>query len=358
MERSLENLAQWMTLLPEPIKHIPIINLAIPGSHDSMSYGISRMAKVAPDAEPVVNHLYKVLPCVVRRWAITQKLNALEQLNNGIRYLDLRICMQPKNFNFYFVHGLYCEEITEPLREIRKFMDEHPNEFIIIDCQHFYNFSNGDYDRLNKILFKIFQDKFFTQTTGPLTKVTIDWANSLKKQLLVVYRYSQVPKEFWPGDCWPTPWPNQINVKKLEAVLDTNIKYRSANTGYVSQCVLTPPVKFIVPRFYSSLKKKCAVKVCKKLTDWIKVQRPGPFSLNANQPTSNVFIADFIELKNFQFCRTVIALNGKIFNDLITKSDSLPMSCNKGSDAKDLNDQQHDDKKDYNESNNTTTIES
>lgn len=31
MEQSIENLAQWMTLLPEPIKQIPIINLAIPG---------------------------------------------------------------------------------------------------------------------------------------------------------------------------------------------------------------------------------------------------------------------------------------------------------------------------------------
>lgn len=50
-----------------------------------MSYGINRLAKVAPDAEPVVSQLYKILPCVVRRWAITQKLNALEQLKHGIR---------------------------------------------------------------------------------------------------------------------------------------------------------------------------------------------------------------------------------------------------------------------------------
>lgn len=56
------------------------------GSHDSMSYGINRLAKVAPDAEPVVSRLYKVMPCVVRRWAITQQLNALQQLQNGIRY--------------------------------------------------------------------------------------------------------------------------------------------------------------------------------------------------------------------------------------------------------------------------------
>lgn len=65
-------------------------------------------------------------------------------------------------------------------------------------------------------------------------------------------------------------------------------------------------------RFYSSLRKKCAMAVNKKLIDWIKSQRAGPFSLDANQPTSNVFIADFIELNNFEFCRTVVGLNDRI----------------------------------------------
>lgn len=50
----------------------------------------------------------------------------------------------------------------------------------------------------------------------------------------------------------------------------------------------------------------------KKLIDWIRVQRAGPFTMNANQPTSNVFIADFIELNNSAFCRAVIELNTKI----------------------------------------------
>lgn len=55
----------------------------------------------------------------------------------------------------------------------------------------------------------------------------------------------------------------------------------------------------------------------KKLIDWIKVQRPGPFELNANQPTTNVFIADFIEINNSEFCRTVIELNDKILKELL-----------------------------------------
>lgn len=156
--------------------------------------------------------------------------------------------MNPKDNNFYFVHGLFCEEITEPLQQIRNFMDEHPNEFIIFDCQHFYNFANGDYGRLEKILLRIFENKFFTPKHGSLKDLTLQHAHSLNVQLLVIYRYSRVPYEFWNSDCWPTPWPNQISVKKLKAYLDVHIKYRSPNAGFVTQCVLTPPVKFIVPR--------------------------------------------------------------------------------------------------------------
>lgn len=164
------------------------------------------------------------------------------------RYLDLRISLSPKDHRFYFVHGLYCEEITKPLEEIRQFLDDHPNEFVIFDCQHFYLFGNGDYARLEKILLSTFKDKFYAPSDGKLSDLTLFHAHALKKQLLVVYRYSHVPSQFWPSDCWPTPWPNQFQVKKLQNYLDTMIKHRSPQAGYVSQCVLTPPVKFILPR--------------------------------------------------------------------------------------------------------------
>lgn len=85
MAESVDHLKSWMSQMPIPLKDIPIINLAIPGSHDSMSYGIHSRAKVAPDAEPIVSKLYKVVPCVVRRWAITQRLNVMQQLIYGIR---------------------------------------------------------------------------------------------------------------------------------------------------------------------------------------------------------------------------------------------------------------------------------
>lgn len=54
-----------------------------------MSYGIRPGSEIAPDAITIVSHLYKVIPCVVRRWATTQSLNAYDQLTCGIRYVVL-----------------------------------------------------------------------------------------------------------------------------------------------------------------------------------------------------------------------------------------------------------------------------
>lgn len=156
--------------------------------------------------------------------------------------------MNAKDNRFYFVHGLFCEEITKPLQRIRDYLDEHPGEFIIFDCQHFYDFNDDDYERFENILRAIFLNRFYTRNDGHLEDLTLNRAHSMKRQLLVVYRRAQVPKEFWPSDAWPTPWPNQIKVNKLEAYLNSMIAHRSPHAGYVSQCVLTPPVGFIVPR--------------------------------------------------------------------------------------------------------------
>lgn len=67
----------------------------------------------------------------------------------------------------------------------------------------------------------------------------------------------------------------------------------------------------------------------KGLTGWIKQQRPGPFSSNA--PTCNVFIADFVELNNFEFCQVVVQLNYKI---AINSCNTINVDCN-GDDEKD-----------------------
>lgn len=60
-----------------------------------------------------------------------------------------------------------------------------------------------------------------------------------------------------------------------------------------------------------TLRGACAEKVRKGLFDWIKTRAPGKF-VEGESPTSNVFIADFVDLKDSEFCRIVVNLNAKL----------------------------------------------
>lgn len=178
------DLAQWMTLLPAVIRRsVPLIRLAIPGSHDSMSYGIVRGAATAPDAESIIAGLNCVLPCVVRRWARTQDLDAGAQLRAGIRYFDLRISMRSKEHRFYFVHGLFAEHIAAPLCEIVRFLEANRGEMVVLDCQHFYAFETVDYGRLAAELLGLFGAMVYGPADGGLDELTLERSSKMGKQV-------------------------------------------------------------------------------------------------------------------------------------------------------------------------------
>lgn len=204
-----DNLEHWMSELPNAIRCLPLINLAIPGkknncaycldksihlilpqitgSHDSMSFGITKNAAVAPDAEPAIRNVYKVAPCIVRRWAITQQLNAAQQLAVGVRYFDLRFSLiRTSNWTqFHFVHGLFADVVRKPFLDMLAFLDQNPREFIVFDCQHFYDFTRKDYKYLCDEIRLIFGDRLFGRMDGPLEELSLDMAERMNKQVWV-----------------------------------------------------------------------------------------------------------------------------------------------------------------------------
>ncbi|XP_055710891.1 PI-PLC X domain-containing protein 3 [Phlebotomus papatasi] len=318
-----ENLEFWMTNLPVPLKDIPVINLAIPGTHDSMTYDMRALSPVAPDAEACVHVLHKFIPCVIKRWAVTQKLSLTEQLLNGIRYLDFRISFRLPDAKYYFVHGLYCEEIVEALHEIRDFLESHPGEVIILDIQHMYQFEEKNHSELMGMLQDVLGGKVWPRDGRLLKQWTPKVAWESGKQLLIIYRnhQAQFVQSFWTAEDWPTPWPNQTNVSKLKDYLEQSLSMRSPQQGFVTQCVLTPNISYTVPRFFSSLQRTCARKVFRKLLSWIATQKPGPWR-PGDQPTVNVILADFVEIQNSEFCKIVVDLNLKLYTEKIITMES------------------------------------
>ncbi|XP_066992369.1 PI-PLC X domain-containing protein 3 isoform X1 [Anabrus simplex] len=88
-----EDLENWMTRLPEALKNVPIVYLAIPGSHDSGSCSITPSSTIAPDTSHTIQELGKVFGPIVRRlvynWVVTQHANITDQLMEGVRPVTL-----------------------------------------------------------------------------------------------------------------------------------------------------------------------------------------------------------------------------------------------------------------------------
>lgn len=306
----MNGLENWMGMLPNDLREVPVIHLAIPGSHDSGTCSITHSSPVSPDSSPVIKQLCKIFGSLARRfiynWVITQHSSLTEQLRKGIRYLDLRLATKTDAKDLYFVHGLYGEKIYNILHDVRSFLDSHLKEIVILDFQHFYAFTEDDHTHLLEMIHSIFGSRL-CPVFDNLYHITLNWMFANGYQVIVIYRNGAAAfmQTCWPSNAWPTPWPNTTNVNDMLRFLSRNMTLRPHNAGYVTQCVLTPDGRLIFLNPLSTLEQKCAA-VCNSASVlWLKEQMPGQNGLN-------VVILDFIDMKNIDFCQTVVQLNNKL----------------------------------------------
>ncbi|XP_015191315.1 PREDICTED: PI-PLC X domain-containing protein 3 isoform X2 [Polistes dominula] len=310
---SKDNLEFWMTQLPEPLKDTPIIYLAIPGSHNTMTYTIDQRNDVGPDEPAYIRALGRYCSIlskpIIFKWSITQKDNIKEQLNGGIRYLDLRVATKTRDNNIYFLHGLYGSEVIKPLKEIVSWLNDHTNEIIIIDFQHFYRFTEVDHGRLIAIINDIFHGKL-CPTLAYFNHVSLNWLTSRKYQVIVIYRNvcAMNHSYLWPSVFWPTPWPNTVRVDQLVNFLNDKLKNRSTNIGFISQCLLTPNISYVIKHLCGDLHSTLTPKCQKATILWINLQKSGPKGVN-------IVITDFISEQNYLFSKTVIQTNLKLLRN-------------------------------------------
>ncbi|CCG83231.1 protein of unknown function [Taphrina deformans PYCC 5710] len=159
----------WMTTIHDQIRTRSVLQLAIPGSHDSAMYKEGMGKTIGPDTEPeVVNIFNKVgsLPIIkgiassvtrdiISRWSRTQSLDLVGQVQAGVRYIDLRIASV--DGDFHATHTLMkSASIFDELTALKDWLLAHPLEFLIIDFQHFYALDppahNTFFERLSALL--------------------------------------------------------------------------------------------------------------------------------------------------------------------------------------------------------------
>ncbi len=133
--------ATWMSALQD---NISIKDITIPGTHDSGTKDIGSEWDQPKEK-------------ALRPWAITQTTSITEQLNNGIRLLDLRLSYKDGEIKIYHGTGFFGSSCNltflEAYKQIVDFLLTHPNETVIVTLKNEENSMSDDYrKKLNAYL--------------------------------------------------------------------------------------------------------------------------------------------------------------------------------------------------------------
>ena len=155
--------SRWMEELFPIIKNQTILDISLPGSHDTLSSDSS--TSIADHANSINKNMAWFLHIIwsfidlfkignwIRAQAITQGLKIKDQLDSGIRFLDFRLAYSaaPNHFLKYEWYSLHMvqsnKKAIEYLFEVKSWLLSHNKEIIIIwfsnhgceGCNNTYN---------------------------------------------------------------------------------------------------------------------------------------------------------------------------------------------------------------------------
>jgi hypothetical protein len=142
----LASRAHWMRDLEGDIAFVPLTELTIPGAHDMGTYGIRGGSDDSTDNLGKTCGSIGHDVCESYGSAQDSSKNASAELNEGIRYFDLRVCghaVGAHDFDVQSQHLMTCHSLEgAPLQDIldqtRAFVDSHPGEVVFLDFNHHY----------------------------------------------------------------------------------------------------------------------------------------------------------------------------------------------------------------------------
>ena len=127
----------------------PLTDLSLPGTHDSLTYdlsltvsddgldGFEKLADflhiISGGGGSIIHLLPGDMEEFFRLQAKTQQLSIEQQLDNGIRFIDFRMMMQKDSKEWYSIHFMQSKRTVHVYwNEIRQWLDDHPQEIIIL----------------------------------------------------------------------------------------------------------------------------------------------------------------------------------------------------------------------------------
>jgi hypothetical protein len=203
--------ANWMGRLSPVLSNLSLLNLSLPGTHDTMTYDLSTtisdnandisqtLAWILHELAPILNILE--IGEFVRTLAVTQGLNITQQLDAGIRFLDFRLTYSAKAlhpstdpYKWYCLHLLESNaKAIDYLRHVRSWLDDHPTEIIVLWFSHHGCNGCSDTYQVSAAIQRLFWANFTSMfngilydfSRGPLLQTTIAQMLSRNERVVV-----------------------------------------------------------------------------------------------------------------------------------------------------------------------------
>ncbi|XP_053287212.1 PI-PLC X domain-containing protein 1 isoform X1 [Pleuronectes platessa] len=304
----LSNCQDWMSSLPEQLWDIPLTDLAIPGSHDAMSYCLDINSPLVRSESDFLRIMDGLFYCLTRptifKWSTTQDKSIEEQLSMGIRFFDLRVAhkQNDSSCDLYFTHVIYTHlTVLETLLSVAIWLKSHPKEIVILDCSHFEGMDDRCHELFIFSLKKLFASKLCPRTESVLTLRSL-WASGYQVILTYDSQCALRHQELWPDI--PYHWADQRTAQGLISYLDRNKDRGRPDGFFVSGLNLTADKGYILTHPKESL-RTLTYSNWECLKNWLEEQIPG-----SQSKSLNIIAGDFVG--TLPLCSLVIALNQKL----------------------------------------------
>jgi len=138
------NLSSWMQKRASMIHDVPLLQLVLPGTHDSGAYQLypEKASAASKQTTAAISKMNQVLSsqqtkslevAVERTWAVAQTKTVFQQLEGGIRYLDLRVSLATDS-QWIVHHGdIPGNKLQTILHDVVKFLAHNKGEIVVME---------------------------------------------------------------------------------------------------------------------------------------------------------------------------------------------------------------------------------
>lgn len=299
----------WMEQIQSQITDRPLNRIAIPGTHDSATYSISNTSEFAPDDQLHLSS-YGIASDVLKEtythYSVTQSNTILQQLEAGIRYLDIRVATYgSNNQDIRITHGMWGTSVDDVISQLDTFLRANTKEIVIASFK--YNTSgiltpSSKYFLLQKLT-AAFGDLLAPPSYGAAVTPGRLWRDGKRLVVLLdgwIYDDTTLTDDqrrpFWRDGDYVIPGEGKdtMDLATLQSGLSATIDKAPAHPDKLLRLggCLTPDGDYIAKKEFSTSKGSilgnCANPATVELVRWLRGEW--------RDRTINIFTTDYFQL--------------------------------------------------------------